>query len=624
MPFWRSNKSTESDASWAARETDNFRQVAFEGQKLLLTNRFVESENFLSPYITRDANCALVHAMAAFVRGAASLGVDELDVSLERIWAAEKIAAKENDNSIRAHCHLLGALVQLLLQRYIKATWNLRKAWSYYTALDAQIDAQVFESGDAESLLSEQHRHADLYASVDFGVGLFNLLLSLLPPSILRVAQIFGFQGDRDVALKRLAESAEREVAEQEPALFAPFSAVMLGHYGATIGPFFGDASTQDTTRQEALVQRFLTLFPESAAFLGILCRQERLKKNMDGAIDAARRMSVATAEIPAFAMFADYNSAWCHLLACDPMRAAAMWKTCAECDEVFNKSGFRGMYWLLYAHCDLLDATGWSATSSPSFSTLSENNVREWSDRLRMVLNVVDTDHKSGRSTRKLVPTEHTTLHRAQAHLALLDELSGSNHDCRNERIIVAALIDVIEIILLWNAVSNLTAQGVATLVRTLNTWLERQQPSEQSEQQPTLQQQVGLNRLLLLKGALISSHQETVLICDTVLHNATHVETKQCSQWEKEVHQSTLAQTYLLHAETLLELHCASGRPLSDEIADNVRASCKQASSFDFDMSRRIRFRAHAIQSRVRRLLERERNATGDSDEQSSLESE
>lgn len=45
---------------------------------------------------------------------------------------------------------------------------------------------------------------ARLMASVSFGYGLFQLCMSLLPPSLLRLVNVLGLQGDRLAGLSAL------------------------------------------------------------------------------------------------------------------------------------------------------------------------------------------------------------------------------------------------------------------------------------------------------------------------------------------------------------------------------------------------------------------------------------
>ncbi|KAK2092369.1 hypothetical protein P7K49_028897 [Saguinus oedipus] len=53
---------------------------------------------------------------------------------------------------------------------------------------------------------SKTHKH--LVGGIKFGLGAFNLMLSLVPPRILKLLNIIGYSGDREVGLSLLHESA--------------------------------------------------------------------------------------------------------------------------------------------------------------------------------------------------------------------------------------------------------------------------------------------------------------------------------------------------------------------------------------------------------------------------------
>jgi len=50
---------------------------------------------------------------------------------------------------------------------------------------------------------------ARLYGSVCFGFGAFNLCVSLVPQHLLRIVNMIGFSGDRDVGLQSLQIACE-------------------------------------------------------------------------------------------------------------------------------------------------------------------------------------------------------------------------------------------------------------------------------------------------------------------------------------------------------------------------------------------------------------------------------
>lgn len=73
---------------------------------------------------------------------------------------------------ISADAHMMGAMMQLVLGSYVKGAWNIRAAWSLYSSL---FKIREETSDDVPD---------DLKCIIDFGVGMFNLVVSLMPATV--------------------------------------------------------------------------------------------------------------------------------------------------------------------------------------------------------------------------------------------------------------------------------------------------------------------------------------------------------------------------------------------------------------------------------------------------------
>eukprot|EP00961_Rhodomonas_salina_P240574 3250134-Rhodomonas_salina.1 len=87
---------------------------------------------------------------------------------------------------------------------------------------------------------------------VDFGIGMLNLVLSLLPGSYLALAQLAGFDGQRHTALSLLSRSYQRVAdcvhppparATQSSEFWAPFAALLLLYFYTQLVPNVGLSS---------------------------------------------------------------------------------------------------------------------------------------------------------------------------------------------------------------------------------------------------------------------------------------------------------------------------------------------------------------------------------------------
>ena len=118
--------------------------------------------------------------------------------------------------------HMLACL-PVCPPRYVKAAWNFRKAWKYFSDCEAKVAA--YEGGGGDKV--------ELEATALFGVGLFHLIISLLPPTVMRVAKWAGFaEGDREVAIQTLERSGAAG------GLLSIFSTLVVIQYNVVISSF--------------------------------------------------------------------------------------------------------------------------------------------------------------------------------------------------------------------------------------------------------------------------------------------------------------------------------------------------------------------------------------------------
>jgi hypothetical protein len=81
---------------------------------------------------------------------------------------------------------------------------NMRSAHAIYKVLRRYIietDA-VISSGHDPSI------DLDFRSGVDFGIGCSSLILSLLPPTAVKIVELFGFSGNREEALGLLMKTS--------------------------------------------------------------------------------------------------------------------------------------------------------------------------------------------------------------------------------------------------------------------------------------------------------------------------------------------------------------------------------------------------------------------------------
>ncbi|KFB43566.1 AGAP001215-PB-like protein [Anopheles sinensis] len=190
----------------------------------------------------------------------------------------------------------------------------------------------------------EPHEIQRLMGAVSFGYGIFQLSISLLPPSLLKLISFLGFEGDRAMGIACLRFS------RQSIDMRAPLATLGLLWYYTIVTPFFAldgsDLSSEINAAQE-LIDEASDQFAKSSLFLFFRGRVERLKCNIQGAIRAyefAYRSS-AQREIKLLCL---HEIGWCRLIQLDYGTAMKNFKELKTCSQ-FSKS----FYSYLTAICE-------------------------------------------------------------------------------------------------------------------------------------------------------------------------------------------------------------------------------------------------------------------------------
>lgn len=151
-----------------------------------------------------------------------------------------------------------------------------------------------------------------LLGAVSFGYGVFQISLSFMPPNALKLIKIFGFEGDRSIALKAISFTSKSKDMR------APFADMVLLWYSTIATPLLGVSEvdiriSDDDTKQ--IIERNLTKYPKSSLFYyfkGKFCRTSLhdLKASMEN-YEIASENSKHIREIQFISI---YEIGWLHL----------------------------------------------------------------------------------------------------------------------------------------------------------------------------------------------------------------------------------------------------------------------------------------------------------------------
>jgi hypothetical protein len=280
------------------------------GVDLMMNNKFLEASAMFKAHHERDNKIGLLHCYMSFIQAASSHGESDLKDALALIWAVEKRASSQKTALIEgklicADCCFLGALVQIFSQKYVKAAWNMRKSFNFYTS--AQKDLNTYTGSDRLQLLGW----------CDYGCGFFNLVLSFLPPSVMKVASWTGYGGDRDVGLALLHRS------QQSSSFMAPFSCLLLLTYYVSIASYTGENEATYLGVSESLFSWASEHYPEGVLFLLMQSRSWRCKRDLVQAIVVAKQAIHNCSELPSVAVLFHFNTGWCSFFLLDWQQSA-------------------------------------------------------------------------------------------------------------------------------------------------------------------------------------------------------------------------------------------------------------------------------------------------------------
>ncbi|XP_058059382.1 tetratricopeptide repeat protein 39C-like isoform X2 [Anopheles bellator] len=183
-----------------------------------------------------------------------------------------------------------------------------------------------------------------LMGAISFGYGVFQLSISLLPPSLLKLISFLGFEGDRTMGIACLSFS--RHSVDMR----APLATLALLWYYTIVTPFFALDGTNlrlEIQAAQQLIDETAEQFAKSSLFLFFRGRVERLKTNIPEAIRAYERAyrSSAQREIKLLCL---HEIGWCRLIQLDYGMAMQNFKELKMCSK-FSKS----FYSYLTAICE-------------------------------------------------------------------------------------------------------------------------------------------------------------------------------------------------------------------------------------------------------------------------------
>lgn len=158
---------------------------------------------------------------------------------------------------------------------FVRGSMGMRRAWqSYNQCSKCIVDTQHLQLTPSDK------------DGIFFGLGVFNLVLGILPPRVLRIVKLLGFGGDRDEGLKQL------HMCMEACGVRSVLAVVALLAYHVLVPSFFSlpQAMSYHIVQAEAILQKSMIEYPGSAFLTFLQGRHERLKQNLPGSLEALTR----------------------------------------------------------------------------------------------------------------------------------------------------------------------------------------------------------------------------------------------------------------------------------------------------------------------------------------------
>eukprot|EP00475_Leptophrys_vorax_P039854 TRINITY_DN7282_c0_g1_i1.p1 TRINITY_DN7282_c0_g1~~TRINITY_DN7282_c0_g1_i1.p1 ORF type:complete len:535 (-),score=150.34 TRINITY_DN7282_c0_g1_i1:1411-3015(-) len=300
---------------------------------LIFTNKVGEAQAQCEESADHDSRRALLYALCAFLNGMASFGDGILDDALARIWKADAVGKNEGTlggATIRAEAYFLGSLVQLVLEQYLKGMWNMRSSWNMFDKV--RKDLEDYDGSDK----------VEIQSCYDMYVGFFNIILSLLPPSIVSIAEYLGFSGNRQLGLEMVQKAFDSK------SVYAPVAALFLLIYYCNISEQIGDTNPKYDEESAKLLKWADAYYPKSIFFATLSVRYFRARGEMDLAIEVADEATALSGDLPGISLLFSYNSGWCAWMKMDYDLHLKYFLTLFRGSDNKMKNNFEALYALM------------------------------------------------------------------------------------------------------------------------------------------------------------------------------------------------------------------------------------------------------------------------------------
>ncbi|KAM5292641.1 tetratricopeptide repeat protein 39B-like [Ctenodactylus gundi] len=299
------------------------------GLYLFLNNRFSEAINLIQPWSKHSSYHALMYSMLMVVKAILTFDPPDIQTGMTttkealkacndfrkkpRLMSLSHLVSKQGIVAITeeelhaevcyAECLILRSAMTFIQDGNMLGL--LKSGISIGTSYQIYKDCQQVVTLTSSSQ-SKVHRH--LVGGIKFGIGAFNLMLSLVPPRTLRLLNMVGYSGDRVAGLALLHESSSMAHLNNTLSVFT-----LLFYYSYIYVAFgVGNFSSSAT---ENLLLIYLRKFPKCVVFKFFNARFSMLRGNFEKAQLKLQDCIVTQSEWQQVHHLCFWELMWCHIL---------------------------------------------------------------------------------------------------------------------------------------------------------------------------------------------------------------------------------------------------------------------------------------------------------------------
>ncbi|XP_020017581.1 tetratricopeptide repeat protein 39B-like [Castor canadensis] len=298
------------------------------GLYLFLNNRFSDAINLIHPWSKNSTYHALIYSMLMVVKAILTFDPQDIQIGMSvakealktcnsfrkrpRIMSLSRLVSRQGIKAIKeeelhaevcyAECLILKSSIAFIqddsLLGFLKSGISVGSSYQIYK--DCQHVLTLLPNNQ-----SKTHRH--LNGGIKFGLGAFNLMLSLVPPKTLKLLNMVGYSGEREVGLALLHESAS------VPHINYMLSVFTLLFYYNYVHVAFG-VEKSSTSPTENLFLIYLKKFPNCVVLKFFHARFSMLKGNFERAQLKLQECIFTQNEWKQVHHLCYWELMWCHI----------------------------------------------------------------------------------------------------------------------------------------------------------------------------------------------------------------------------------------------------------------------------------------------------------------------